>query len=89
MCLQPQISQPKLGQIGHVGGVLKTSGPADSKSVPGFNNWPRFVGVIEENKIWNSYKTTVKWMTKLRQTFVTNMCNKHAWQTWRMERGDL
>ena len=33
MCLQPQISQRKLGQIGHVGGVLKTSGPADSKSV--------------------------------------------------------
>ena len=38
MYLQPQISQRKLGQIGHVGGVLKTSGPADSKSVPGFNN---------------------------------------------------
>ena len=38
MCLQPQISQPKLGQIGHVGGVLKTSGPADFKSVPGFDN---------------------------------------------------
>ena len=56
MCLQPQISQPKLGQIGHVGGVLKTSGPADSKSVPGFDNWPRFVGVIEQNKISNSYE---------------------------------
>ena len=36
MCLQPQISQPKLGQIVHIGGVLKTSGPADFKSVPGF-----------------------------------------------------
>ena len=41
------ISQPKLGQIVHVGGVLKTSGPADFKSV--FENWPRFVGVIEQN----------------------------------------
>ena len=28
LCLKPQISQPKLGQIGHVGDVLKTSGPA-------------------------------------------------------------
>ena len=36
MCLQPQISQPKLGQIVHVGGVLKTSEPADFKS--GFEN---------------------------------------------------
>ena len=34
MCLTPQISQPKLGQIIHVGGVLKMSGPADFKSVP-------------------------------------------------------
>ena len=61
MCLQPQISQPKLGQIGHVGGVLKTSGPADSKSVPGFNNWPRFVGVIEQKKISNSYENYCIW----------------------------
>ena len=36
MCLWPQISQAKLGQIVHVGGVLKTSGPADFKSAPGF-----------------------------------------------------
>ena len=34
--------------------VLKMSGPADFKSVPGFENWPRFVGVIEQNKISNS-----------------------------------
>ena len=40
----------------HVGGVLKTSGPADSKSVPGFNNWQRFVGEIEQNKISDSYE---------------------------------
>ena len=43
-----------LSQIGHVGDVLKTSGPADFKSAPGFENWPRFVGVIEQNKIFNS-----------------------------------
>ena len=53
-CVSKLISQPKLGQIGHVGGVLKTSGPADFKSAPGFENWPRFVGVIEQNKIFNS-----------------------------------
>ena len=55
MCLYPQISQQKLGQIVHVGGVLKTSGPADFKSVPGFENWPRFVGVIEKSKISDSF----------------------------------
>ena len=55
MCLWPQISQPKLSQIAHVGGVLKTSGPADSKYTPGFENWPRFVGVIEQNKISDSF----------------------------------
>ena len=33
MCLWPQISHPKLGQIAHVGGALKTSGPADSKLI--------------------------------------------------------
>ena len=38
LCLKPQISQPKLGQIGHVGDVLKMSGPEDFKSVPGFEN---------------------------------------------------
>ena len=35
--------------------VLKMSGPADFKSVPGFENWPRFGGVIEQNKICNSF----------------------------------
>ena len=46
-----QISQPKLGQIAHVGGVLKSSGPVDFKTDPGFENRPRFEGVIEQNKI--------------------------------------
>ena len=54
MYLEPQISQPKHGQIVHVGGVLKTSGPADFKSAPGFENWQTFVGVIEQSKIYNS-----------------------------------
>ena len=35
--------------------VLKMSGPADFKSVPGFENLPRFVGVIEENKIQRTF----------------------------------
>ena len=54
MCLSPQIYQPKLGQIAHVGGVLKMSGPADFKSVPGFENQPRFV-VVEKNKIQQTF----------------------------------
>ena len=33
------------------GTVLESSGRADSKTVPGFDNQPRFVGVIEQNKI--------------------------------------
>ena len=48
------MSQPKLGQIVHIGGVLKLSEPADFKTDPGFENCPRFVGVIEQNKISNS-----------------------------------
>ena len=55
MCISPQISQQKLGQIGHVGGVLKTSGPANFKPLPCFDNWPRFVGVTEQNKIMDSF----------------------------------
>ena len=55
ICLQPQISQPKLSQIVHVGGVLKSSEPADFKADPGFENCPRFVGEMEQNKILNSF----------------------------------
>ena len=40
-----------LSQIAHVGGVLKLSEPADFITDPGFENCPRFVGVIEQNKI--------------------------------------
>ena len=46
---------PKLGQIGHVGCVLQTSRLADFKSAPSFENWPRFVGVIEQNEISYSF----------------------------------
>ena len=49
--LLPWLSQPNLGQIKLSGTVLESSGQADSKTVPGFDNRPRFVGVIEQNKI--------------------------------------
>ena len=42
------------------------SGPADFKSVPGFENEPRFVGVIEQNKIQRTffhYCIIVQWKT--------------------------
>ena len=31
------------------------SGPADFKSAPGLENQPRFVGVMDQNKISNSF----------------------------------
>ena len=36
-------------------GCFEKSGPADFKSVPGFENQPRFVGVIEQNKIQQTF----------------------------------
>ena len=41
--------------MAHVGGVFKMLGPADFKLVPGFENQPRFVGVIEQNKIQQTF----------------------------------
>ena len=49
LCLWPLLTHANLGQIQLPGTVLE--GRADSESVPGFDNWPRFVGVIEQNKI--------------------------------------
>ena len=54
-CLWPWFTQPNLGQIQLPGGVLESSGQADSKTVPGFDDWPRFEGVIEQNKISHSF----------------------------------
>ena len=34
---------------------MEFSGQADFRTVPGFDNWPRFVGVIEQNKISDSF----------------------------------
>ena len=47
ICRKPQISQPKLGQFQHSGGVLESSGHADFKTVPGFEIWARFIGDIK------------------------------------------
>ena len=47
ICRKPQISQPKLGQFQHSGGVLESSGRADFKTVLGFEIWTRFVGDIK------------------------------------------
>ena len=44
-----------LGQIAFVRGVLKLSGPADSKTDTGFEICPRFVGVIGQNQIQQTY----------------------------------
>ena len=45
------ITPTNLGQFEHAGGVSKLSEPADFKTDPGIENWPRFVGVIEQNKV--------------------------------------
>ena len=47
ICQKPQISQPKLGQFQHSGGVLESSGRADFKTVLGFEIWARFIGDIK------------------------------------------
>ena len=49
--LVDMVNRTIFGQIVHVGGVLKLLEPADFKTDPGFDNCPRFVGVIEQNKI--------------------------------------
>ena len=41
--------------------VLKLSEPADSKTDPGFENLPRFEGVIGENKIQQTYNHNCIW----------------------------
>ena len=46
-CGKPWISQPNLHQIQLSGTVSESSGRADSKTVIGFQIWPRFEGVIE------------------------------------------
>ena len=45
------MSLPKLDQIAQVGGVLQLLEPADSKTNTGFENCPRFKGVIGQNKL--------------------------------------
>ena len=34
---------------------MESSRRADSKTVPGFDDWPRLKGVIEQNKILDSF----------------------------------
>ena len=51
LCLQPWITQVNFGQSYFPGSVLESSGQADFQNVPGFDNWTRFAGVIEQNKI--------------------------------------
>ena len=50
------ITPTNLGELSKPGTVLKLPRQVDSQTVPGFYNWPRFVGVIEQNKISNPDK---------------------------------
>ena len=49
---------------------MKLSGPADFKTNPGFENCPRFVGVIEQNKLQQTFPhdCIIKWM-KMNKIF--------------------
>ena len=51
ICLIPWITQAHLSQIQLPGLVLEFSGRVDFETIPGFDNWPRFAGVIEQNKV--------------------------------------
>ena len=55
ICQKPQISQPKLGQFQHSGGVLESSETAQSNDAPSFHVWARFMGVNKQNKILISF----------------------------------
>ena len=63
-----QISQSKLNQFYHVGGVLESSGQADFKTVPGFAFRAKFEGDIEgftllkvllATTVWNEISTSI------------------------------
>ena len=55
LCLWPWLTQVNLGKIKLSGTVSESLGQADSKTVPGFDNWPRFVQGLfywRTNKNW-------------------------------------
>ena len=88
LCLWPSLTQVNLGKIHLSGTVLESSGWADSKTVPGFDKWPRFVGVIEQNKISNSLchyckAKGIKQNTYLQhQTLNTNVMFMNLFMLW-------
>ena len=51
---------------------MESSGWADFRTVPGFDNWPRFVGVIEQNKISDSYENYfISWVPNSVDQYMT------------------
>ena len=48
------VTSTNLGQLSKL--VLESARPEDSKTVPDFDNRPRFVGDIEQNKISDFYE---------------------------------
>ena len=57
-CLLPGISQPKLHQIKHVGGVLQFPWWAESKTVIGWPSWHSFQGKTRETSCWEIREIT-------------------------------
>ena len=56
--LKPKISQPKLHQIKHVGGVLQFPWWAESKTVIGWPSWHSFQGKMRETSCWEIREIT-------------------------------
>ena len=73
--LQPQISQPKLHQIKHVGGVLESSQWADFKTAIGCQIWSRFH--IEKGQNWCPILKAAYCMFKCIKT---NFDSNDAWR---------
>ena len=57
------------------------SGPADSKSVPGFDNWPRFVGAIEQNKISDSFDKYCTCYKRFNGHAENKLLQENLWNT--------
>ena len=62
LCLWTWTTQA-LGQIKLPGSVLESSGRADFETVSGFDNWPRFAGVIENLETIDDLETSEHFQT--------------------------
>ena len=82
MCLYPQISQPKLGQIAHVGGVSESSWRADSKTVPDLDNWPRSIWAKQNNQTLSATTVQLGSVVDCVQRSFPSVAKVKSWSSW-------